>query len=179
MGWNYLSIHKLQRCNRWSLGMDKQFHPTLYYVCNYLSMQVKGGPGGEKSKKRTNNIPSDCDVMGVMMTKTVGMPLIWNNFRPETFYSCYGLNFLSHPVILFSGICYRAPLMVGKHCFGQKLDAVRQQAITWANFDHNIRRHMVLLSKQRVNTFVGNVIDANMNIIHCKSSFVTCANQKV
>ena len=23
MGWNYLSIPKLQRCNRWSLGMDK------------------------------------------------------------------------------------------------------------------------------------------------------------
>ena len=29
VGWNYLSIPKLQRCNRWSLGMDKLFHPTL------------------------------------------------------------------------------------------------------------------------------------------------------
>ena len=38
MGWNYLSIPKLQRCNRWSLGMDKLFHPTLYQACNYLSM---------------------------------------------------------------------------------------------------------------------------------------------
>ena len=38
MGWNYLSIPKLQRCNRWSLGMDKQFHPTFYNGCNYLSM---------------------------------------------------------------------------------------------------------------------------------------------
>ena len=38
MGWNYLSIPKLQRCNRWSLGMDKSFHPTLYQACNYLSM---------------------------------------------------------------------------------------------------------------------------------------------
>ena len=38
MGRNYLSIPKLQWCNRWSLGMDKQFHPTLYWTCDYLSM---------------------------------------------------------------------------------------------------------------------------------------------
>ena len=33
-----LSIPKLQQCNRWSLGMDKQFHPTHYNACNYISM---------------------------------------------------------------------------------------------------------------------------------------------
>ena len=38
MGLNYLSIPKLQRCNRWSLGMDKLFQATLYQACNYLSM---------------------------------------------------------------------------------------------------------------------------------------------
>ena len=38
MGWNYLSIPKLQRCNRWSLRMDKLFHPIHYNGCNYLSM---------------------------------------------------------------------------------------------------------------------------------------------
>ena len=38
MGWNYLSIPKLQRCNRWSLGMDKLFRRRLYQACNYLSM---------------------------------------------------------------------------------------------------------------------------------------------
>ena len=38
MGWNYLSIPKLQRLHRWSLGMDKQFHPIFYNGCNYLSM---------------------------------------------------------------------------------------------------------------------------------------------
>ena len=38
MGWNYLSIPKLQRLHRWSLGKDKQFHSTLYYGYNYLSM---------------------------------------------------------------------------------------------------------------------------------------------
>ena len=44
MGWNYLSIpklqrfHKLQRWNRWSLGMDKYIHPTLYQACDFLSM---------------------------------------------------------------------------------------------------------------------------------------------
>ena len=38
MGWNYLSIHKLQRLRRWSLGTDKWIHPTLHNGCNYLSM---------------------------------------------------------------------------------------------------------------------------------------------
>ena len=38
MRWNYLSIPKLQRCNRWSFGMDKSFHPTVYIVCDYFSM---------------------------------------------------------------------------------------------------------------------------------------------
>ena len=27
-----------QWCNHWSLGMDKSFHPTLYWACDYLSM---------------------------------------------------------------------------------------------------------------------------------------------
>ena len=38
MGWNFLSILKLQRCNHWSLGMEKQFHPWLYIACDYLPM---------------------------------------------------------------------------------------------------------------------------------------------
>ena len=33
-----LSIPKLQWCTRWSLGMDKQFHPTLHNGCIYSSM---------------------------------------------------------------------------------------------------------------------------------------------
>ena len=35
---NYVSIPKLQRLHRWSLGMDKWFNPTLSCVHNYLSM---------------------------------------------------------------------------------------------------------------------------------------------
>ena len=38
MRWNYLPVPKLQWLYRWSLGMDKQYHPTLYNGCNYLSM---------------------------------------------------------------------------------------------------------------------------------------------
>ena len=37
MGWNYLSIRQLQRLRRWSLGMNKWFHPTFYNGC-HLSM---------------------------------------------------------------------------------------------------------------------------------------------
>ena len=38
VGWNYLSIPKLERYNHWSLGMDMYLHPTLYWACDYLSM---------------------------------------------------------------------------------------------------------------------------------------------
>ena len=38
MGWNYLSIPKLQRFLRWSLGTLKKFRPTHYNGCDYLSM---------------------------------------------------------------------------------------------------------------------------------------------
>ena len=38
MGWNYSSISKFQRCNRWSLGMDKYCYLTLCWACGYLSM---------------------------------------------------------------------------------------------------------------------------------------------
>ena len=38
MGWNNVSIPKLQRYNRWSLGMDKYFIPHFTWAFNYLSM---------------------------------------------------------------------------------------------------------------------------------------------
>ena len=38
MGWTCLSITKLQRLHRWSLGIDKQFHSTLCNGCNFVSM---------------------------------------------------------------------------------------------------------------------------------------------
>ena len=38
MGWNYLSIPKLQRCTRWSLGMDKRISSHTLLACDYLSM---------------------------------------------------------------------------------------------------------------------------------------------
>ena len=63
MGWNCLSIPKLQWCNRWCLGMDKQFHPTLYWACDYLSMLVlklirvsKRGPWWYNHNKTQQNL---------------------------------------------------------------------------------------------------------------------------
>ena len=37
VGWNYLSIPKLQRLHRWSLGNNKQFHPTLIFITGVIS----------------------------------------------------------------------------------------------------------------------------------------------
>ena len=36
VGWNYLSISKLQWLHHWSLGKEKKFHLTLYDGCNYI-----------------------------------------------------------------------------------------------------------------------------------------------
>ena len=38
MGWNCLSIPKLQWCSRGSLRRDKEFHRTVYWACDHLSM---------------------------------------------------------------------------------------------------------------------------------------------
>ena len=38
MGWNYVSIPKLQWLHRWSLGMDKSFRPIFHSLCNCLFM---------------------------------------------------------------------------------------------------------------------------------------------
>ena len=35
---NFLFIPKHQRPRRWSLGMDKEFHPTIYESCDYVYM---------------------------------------------------------------------------------------------------------------------------------------------
>ena len=36
--WHYLSVPNRQSVYRWSLGMDKWFHPIFYHGCKYLSM---------------------------------------------------------------------------------------------------------------------------------------------
>ena len=36
--WTYLSISKCQLFSRWSLEMDKKYHPTIYIGGNYLSL---------------------------------------------------------------------------------------------------------------------------------------------
>ena len=38
VGWNYLSIPKLQRCGCWSLGMSEWYNLKRYWSCGYLSM---------------------------------------------------------------------------------------------------------------------------------------------
>ena len=39
VGLHYIYMPKLQWCNRWSLGKDKEFQTILYNGCNYVSMQ--------------------------------------------------------------------------------------------------------------------------------------------
>ena len=47
MGWNYLSILKLQLLHGWSLSRDKQFHPHfIIYVITYPDSKVHGANMG-------------------------------------------------------------------------------------------------------------------------------------
>ena len=50
---HFVSIPKLQRCNRWSLGKDEKFHLILYRACDYLSML--GLKLNDVSERRTAN----------------------------------------------------------------------------------------------------------------------------
>ena len=40
MGWNYLFIPKLQRCNCWSLGLDKLFNSHFTMISNFNTHSV-------------------------------------------------------------------------------------------------------------------------------------------
>ena len=76
MEWKYLSIPKLHRCNRWSLGMDKLFHPTLYWACNYLSML--GLKLNHVSKRHPRTHPSgspNATILGLFSSLTVNRAL--------------------------------------------------------------------------------------------------------
>ena len=57
-GWNYLSIPKLQRCIRWSLGMGTLSYPTLSNGFNYLSML--GSRLNHVSKRRQSCLELYC-----------------------------------------------------------------------------------------------------------------------
>ena len=74
MGWNHLSIPKLQRFNRWRLGTEKYFHLALCDGCNYVSLRwlklnhiSKRGPWswGKNSYRPANIVP------GLLL---IGMP---------------------------------------------------------------------------------------------------------
>ena len=56
-------------------------------------------------------------------------------------------------VTLFSGECHRASLMKSQLWFRKWLGAVRQQAITWANFGPDICRHVASLVRQDFRTY--------------------------
>ena len=92
MRWIYLSIPNFNLCTRWSLGMDKLFHRTLYNGCDYISMLglklihfCKRGP----SSTFLNTKITRMQVAGVQWPVTVQSSLclvytqlIWNGTNP-------------------------------------------------------------------------------------------------
>ena len=75
---NSYQFPKIQRCNRWSLGMDQQFHPTLYQVCDYISvLGLKSihvsirGPRDLAETERCNFVQK------YTLVKNVPIPILW------------------------------------------------------------------------------------------------------
>ena len=78
MGWNYLSFPKLQRWNRWSLRIDKQFYPTHYNVCYYIFMS--GINFNHVSKRDPRYVGPDKDLtMGYLSKYKMRMAVSWRH----------------------------------------------------------------------------------------------------
>ena len=79
MGWNYVSIPKLQRLHRGTWAMDKQFHRTLYNRCDYLSM------------------------LGLIyVNERTPDPLTMDNFRRQCFFVFHGFMAIQKPLLNLS-----------------------------------------------------------------------------
>ena len=71
------SIHKLQRLNRWTLGMDEVFHPTLYWVYDYLSMQgINIIHFDKKEVPWNNNYDENCTVVDHIFRNETGIQML-------------------------------------------------------------------------------------------------------
>ena len=107
---NHLSIPKLQRLHHWSLGMDKWFHPILYWTCDYLSML---GLKLNHVSKRGYKWPTfavfsgQCPSHFVIFLRLPAAPLVPTAFRfggilqnwgqkVARFYSTHGSHWKSH-----------------------------------------------------------------------------------
>ena len=87
MRWNYLS--KPIRHSGWRSGMDKQFHPIRYDLCNYLSLPglklVKG-----VAAKFSSIVPArQFDVYGMITHETAG---VWCYSHNKTKNSCFSIS---------------------------------------------------------------------------------------
>ena len=78
--WNYLYIPKLQWLHRWSLGMDKWFHPTLYNGRNYLSMLGLKLKHVSKRGPRAHHVPS---ADNPSLIKQPDSKWIWSKFSSK------------------------------------------------------------------------------------------------
>ena len=86
MGWNYLSIPKLQWCNRWSLGINKYFISHFAGACDYLSMLGLKLNHVSKRGPRWHDIPWWCHRMETFSTLLdiyVGNSLVTGEFPPQ------------------------------------------------------------------------------------------------
>ena len=101
--WNYLSIPKLQRLHRWSLGMEKWFHPTLYRACDYLSILelylvhvCRSGPWYQ------------IVLITVLKTRSSNL-FIWAMFSVNANQSC------DHAWLLLTILTFNTPISALKH----------------------------------------------------------------
>ena len=130
MGWNYLSIPIFQRCNCWSLWMDKQFHPTLYWVCDYIFMMGLQLIHLSKRAPRKHNADGKPLYFSV---EFLSIPMIWNDMFCQPNHVVQedwrkGA-FVSDNLLI--SICFHCSLLLGvrwmknHHCFNNSLVPTR------------------------------------------------------
>ena len=71
-------------------------------------------------------------------------------FCSNSFYELISWVFLGK---MLSGECHRTPLMTSQHSFRLWLGAVRQQAITWTNFDPDLHCHIYDIVRKQFTFF--------------------------
>ena len=91
MGWNYISIPKLQRLHRWCLEMGKWFHPTTYNWCYYLCMPGLKLNHVSKRGSRGNGRQGDMPFLCFVSSENSLRPIErwWNNWQDSSSFLVY------------------------------------------------------------------------------------------
>ena len=156
--------------NRHIASQLNHFYALKHYVFKCVKVLLQGGweeRSFEVCFRHVVCVGADPNILTVTVTWTHWlMRDVEVNLQSVFSNSFYELISRAFPVKLFPGECYRIPLVISHHWFRQRLGAVRQQAIAWANVDQDLCCQMASL-RHNVHLTVTKV---NQVLIYCKTN---------